>query len=295
MRLTLLAALLIVSAWTDIAAAQSIVEASRTAPPQVVAGQYIVELQAGASVETVLRRHRLTPRARWRIVNGFAALMSDVVARRLAMDPLVKSVAPDLIVEASPRTTQRRVPDAPAICPLGIAPVSGPGVKVAVIDSGIDDCHPDLTGRVKGGVNVLDPSRPPFDDHGHGTDVAAGMSGRGIVPSVSLYAVKVLDARGKGVLSDVISGLDWAAQHGMHVANVSLGALDAWCYYFGICGASAECSAISNAAAGGMTVLVSAGQPKGETAFYTPANCADSIALPASDPGSDARVVADVP
>jgi subtilisin family serine protease len=295
MRLMLLAALFVVALGTEIAAAQSIVGSSRTAPPSVIPGQYIVELQAGVATETVVRRHRLTPRAQWRIINGFAARMSDVTARRLAMDPLVKSVAPDLIVEASPPTTRRRLPDMPAICPIGATPASAPGVKVAVIDSGIDDCHPELTGRVRGGVNVLNPSRPPHDDHGHGTDVAAGMSWRGIVPGVSLYAVKVLDATGKGALSDVISGIDWAARNGMHVANLSLGALDAWCYYFGICGASAECSAISNAAAAGMTVIVTAGQPKSETAFYTPANCADSVALPSPDPASTTRLVSDVP
>ncbi|MBI1734688.1 MAG: S8 family serine peptidase [Candidatus Rokubacteria bacterium] len=294
MRLTVLAALLVVSLGTDVASAQSVVGASRTVPPQVVPGQYIVELQPGAAADTVLRRHRLAPRARWRIINGFAARMPDAAASRLAMDPLVKSVAPDLVVEASPRaTTGRRVPDTPAICPLGVAPASAPGVKVAVLDTGIDDCHPELTGRVKGGINIVDPSRPPLDDHGHGTDIAAGMSGRGIVPGVSLYAVKVLNAAGRGLLSDVITGIDWAARHGMHVANVSLGALDAWCYYFGICGASAECSAISNAAAAGMTVIVAGGHPKGEAAFYTPANCADSIALPAPDPASGTRLLAE--
>jgi subtilisin family serine protease len=295
MRLTVLAALFVV-VLGDAAAAQSIVEATRTTPPQVVPGQYIVELNADASIDTVARRHRLTPRARWRIINGFVARMSDSAASRLAMDPQVKSVAPDLVVEASPSpTATRRSADTPGTCPVGATPVSAHGVKVAIIDSGIDECHPDLSGRVRGGVNVLDPARPPADDNGHGTETAASMSGRGIVPGVSFYAVKVLNATGKGVLSDVITGIDWSSRSGMHVANVSLGALDAWCYYFNICGASAECSAISNATAAGLTVIVAGGHARGETAFYTPANCADSIALPSPDPSSDRRVVADMP
>jgi hypothetical protein len=136
MRLTLLAALL-VSVAADVAAAQPIV--TRAVPPQVVAGQYIVELQDGAPVDAVLRRYRLEPRARWRIVNGFAARMSDGTARRLMVDPLVKSVAPDLVVEASPRPAPRRVPDAMAVCALGTVAAAVPGVKVAVIDRGIDD------------------------------------------------------------------------------------------------------------------------------------------------------------
>ena len=295
MRLALLAALLFVSITADPAAAQSMVAAMHAPPPQVVAGQYIVELQDGASADVVIRRHRLELRARWRVINGFSARMADVVARRLTMDPLVKSVAPDLVVEASTHVPRRRGVDTATACPIGAAPASGPDMKLAVIDSGIDDCHPGVGGRVRGGVNILDPARPPLDDHGHGTDVAAAMSTPGIVPSVSFYAVKILDATGKGVLSDVISGIDWAVRNGMHVANVSLGALDAWCYYFGICGASAESSAIRNAAAAGLTVIVAGGHPKGDIAFYTPANCANSVAVPAPDPASQPRLTADVP
>jgi subtilisin family serine protease len=161
---------------------------------------------------------------------------------------------------------------------------TAPGVKVAVIDTGIDDCHPDLRDNVKGGINVIDPTKSPRDDNGHGTHVAGiiaasdnGFGVVGVAPAASLYAVKVLNSRGSGSLSSVVTALDWAAQHGIQVANLSLGAVDAWCVYYGLCGLGAECSAITNALAAGVTVVVAAGNAKDDAAFYTPANCVDSV------------------
>ena len=49
---------------------------------------------------------------------------------------------------------------------------SGSGVRVGVIDTGIDFHHPDLASNVKGGVNILSPSLPPMDENGHGTHIA---------------------------------------------------------------------------------------------------------------------------
>jgi subtilisin len=110
----------------------------------------------------------------------------------------------------------------------------GAGVKVAVIDTGIDLNHPDLMGKVDGGYSAIKHSESPNDyqdDNGHGTHVsgtiAALRDGKGVVgvaPKARLYAVKVLDADGSGNLSDVIDGIIWAAKNGMQVANMSLGA-----------------------------------------------------------------------
>ena len=110
----------------------------------------------------------------------------------------------------------------------------GKGVKVAVIDTGIDMTHPDLIGKVDGGYSALKKSENPedyTDDNGHGTHVsgtiAAIRDGKGVVgvaPKARLYAVKVLDADGSGNLSDVIDGIVWAAKNDMQVANMSLGA-----------------------------------------------------------------------
>jgi subtilisin family serine protease len=110
----------------------------------------------------------------------------------------------------------------------------GAGVKVAIIDTGIDLNNSDLQGKVDGGYSAITKTEKPDDyqdDNGHGTHVsgtiAALRDGKGVVgvaPKARLYAVKVLDADGSGNLSDVIDGIVWAAKNGMQVANMSLGA-----------------------------------------------------------------------
>ncbi len=105
---------------------------------------------------------------------------------------------------------------------------TGACVRVAVIDTGIDPCHPDL--RVYGGVSYV-PGRTSWrDNHGHGTHVAGTIAAvwnrRGIVgvaPNARLYAVKVLNRQGSGRLSWILNGLVWCYRHRMHVVNLSLG------------------------------------------------------------------------
>lgn len=112
----------------------------------------------------------------------------------------------------------------------------GTGVKVAILDTGIDKDHPDLVSNIKGGVNFV-PKRgwkvnPGGwdDDNGHGTHVAGLVAAVdneigvvGVAPEAHLYAVKVLDRNGNGYVSDVIAGLQWAVDSGMEVINLSLG------------------------------------------------------------------------
>ncbi|MGH8058377.1 MAG: S8 family serine peptidase, partial [Candidatus Entotheonellia bacterium] len=107
----------------------------------------------------------------------------------------------------------------------------GAGVNVAVIDTGIDCGHPDLTGNCVYGPNLaVKGNKPAVDDHGHGTHVAGIIGARdngfgviGVAPKATLYAVKVLDANGSGSWSAVANGIVWAIQHGMDVINMSLG------------------------------------------------------------------------
>ncbi len=109
----------------------------------------------------------------------------------------------------------------------------GAGVKIAVIDTGIDYRHPDLHRCYAGGYDFVNEDPDPADDHGHGTHcagiIAADYNGVGVIgvaPRASVYAVKVLDRRGKGYFSDIIAGLEWAVDHGMQIASLSLGAQD---------------------------------------------------------------------
>ncbi|GAA3078125.1 S8 family serine peptidase [Kribbella aluminosa] len=108
---------------------------------------------------------------------------------------------------------------------------TGKGVKVAVLDTGIDPNHPDLKGRVTESKNFTRDA-DITDGFGHGTHVASIITGsgaasggryKGVAPDVDLLVGKVLDHTGTGEESDVIAGMEWAAAQGAKVINLSLG------------------------------------------------------------------------
>ncbi|MBI1849585.1 MAG: S8 family serine peptidase [Planctomycetes bacterium] len=119
--------------------------------------------------------------------------------------------------------------------------ISGAGVTVAIVDSGIDYSHPDLGGgfgpafEVRGGFDFVNDDADPMDDFGHGTHVAGIIAGngdvRGIAWGARLLAYKVLDRRGQGRTSDVLAALDRLADpdgdprtnDAPEVVNLSLG------------------------------------------------------------------------
>lgn len=107
----------------------------------------------------------------------------------------------------------------------------GKGVKVAVLDTGADENHPDLAGKITDRRNfTADPSTQ--DGHGHGTHVATTVAGlgtasqgrrKGVAPGAELIVGKVLDNGGSGQFSQIIEGMEWAAASGADVVNLSLG------------------------------------------------------------------------
>ncbi|MFC9246778.1 S8 family serine peptidase [Streptomyces sp. NPDC057136] len=107
----------------------------------------------------------------------------------------------------------------------------GTGVTVAVLDTGVDDAHPDLADRIAGTRNFTD-SPTTQDAFGHGTHVASTIAGtgaasqgslKGVAPGAKLLVGKVLDDNGIGSLSSVLDGMEWAASSGADVVNMSLG------------------------------------------------------------------------
>ena len=109
--------------------------------------------------------------------------------------------------------------------------IDGTGVKVAVIDTGIDYTHEDLNDNYKGGYDFVFNDSDPFDgNNSHGTHVAGiiaaernGIGVVGVAPNASLYTVRVLDSAGFGTASWVIAGIEWAVDNDMDVAVMSFG------------------------------------------------------------------------
>jgi len=134
----------------------------------------------------------------------------------------------------------------------------GTGVKVAIIDSGIDYTHPDLDANFAGGYDFVNNDTDPMDDNGHGTHVAGTVAAEdndtgvvGVAPKASLYGLKVLNSSGSGSWSNVIAALEWAVDNGMQVTNNSYGA--------GSDPGSTVQAAFDNSAAVGMLHIAAAG------------------------------------
>jgi len=174
------------------------------------------------------------------LINGKAVLLPPKAEAALARQTGVLRIDDDVIVEALVKKAGTPKPQPLEVLPWGIDKIdaelvwpsgnTADPVKMAIIDTGIDVKHPDLTANLKGGVSTVGYTTSYNDDNGHGTHVAGivgavdneiGVIGAG--PAIDLYAVKVLDRRGSGYLSDVIEGLDWVIAHGMQVVNMSLG------------------------------------------------------------------------
>jgi serine protease AprX len=108
-------------------------------------------------------------------------------------------------------------------------------IVVAIIDTGIDATHADLSGKVIGWRDWVNNRTSPYDDHGHGTHVAGIVSGKGagnaaykgVAPGAALVVLKVLDSRGSGSLSNVTAAVDWAVAnkdtYHIRVLSMSLG------------------------------------------------------------------------
>lgn len=183
-------------------------------------------------------------------VNGAAAIVPNgTVMADLAADPRITAIIPDRPVYAGKKPDNpgggkgkgggggnggQATPDGVARIGAapGVLPVTGSGVGIAIIDTGIDFAHADL--------NVSASCFTAFsscqDDHSHGTHVggiAAALDNSsdvvGVAPEATLYAVKVLNSSGSGSDSTVTAGLDWVAANAnsvtppIRVVNLSLG------------------------------------------------------------------------
>jgi subtilisin family serine protease len=151
--------------------------------------------------------------------------------KKLRGRPEIESIEEDVVLYAIGQTKAWGVDriDADLAWPTGN---TGKGIKVAILDTGIDYDHPDL--KLAGGVNYAGTSQDGYtspsywnDNYGHGTHVAGIVAARnntigviGVAPDVSLWAVRVLGDNGSGYTSDIIQGLDWCVAHGIQMVTV---------------------------------------------------------------------------
>ncbi|MDI1465070.1 type VII secretion-associated serine protease mycosin [Catellatospora sp. KI3] len=164
----------------------------------------------------------------------------------------------------------------------------GEGVTVAVVDSGVSAHHPDLTGQVLAGLDLVGKGGDGSDDRvGHGTTVAALIAGRdddnrgvvGLAPAAKILPVRVLDAQNRYDDARVVAeGVRWAVDHGARVINLSLG---------GGVASDALAEAIDYAFARDVVVVACVGNvsPDGPSDVWYPAREPGVLAVTAVSPG----------
>ncbi|MEM2905947.1 MAG: S8 family peptidase [Candidatus Bathyarchaeia archaeon] len=206
-------------------------------------------------------------------IDAVAALLPEPALERLRAHPRVSYVEKDAVayIVEKPSLGGSSAQDSETV-PWGISKIEAPevwstygdtgaGIKVAVLDTGIDTTHPDLAANVKGGVRYTLGWGVAYgsykDDNGHGTHVAGTIAAVdntigvvGVAPRVYLYAVKVLNAQGQGYYSDIIAGIEWAIRNKMHVGSMSFGGPDRSQAMYDVCLKAYQAGIVLVAAAG---------------------------------------------
>ncbi|WP_407690003.1 S8 family peptidase [Risungbinella massiliensis] len=158
---------------------------------------------------------------------------------------------------------------------------SSSSVKIAIVDTGVQSNHPDLSGKVINGYDFVDNDTIAQDGNGHGTHCAGiaavltnnGVGISGVAPDAQILAVRVLDNNGSGTLLDVADGIIFSADSNAQVISLSLG---------GSTGSKTLKNAVDYAWNKGSVIVAAAGNSGNKQRHY-PAYYANSIAVASTD------------
>lgn len=221
--------------------------------------------------------------------NGVAMTLPANKAEALLQSGVVKTVWSDIQVQVEPPVEKQELNQQanthtrvtfPGIQKLHEEGYTGKGVKIGILDTGIDYNHPDLRDAYKGGYDFVDNDNDPmettYDDWKkagapetggtyyteHGTHVAGIIAGQGknntdyavegVAPGADIYAYRVLGPYGSGSTSAILAGIDKAVADGMDIISMSLGNSYNNPLY-------ATSIAVNNAVLAGVTTVVAAG------------------------------------
>ncbi|MFB7139534.1 S8 family serine peptidase [Gottfriedia sp. NPDC056225] len=251
--------------------------------------------------------------------NGVAMTIPANKIKQLLKSSAVQSVYSDLQVQVEPpsisetsttgtQAATHTMVTFPGVEKLHEEGYTGKGVKVGILDTGIDYNHPDLKGAFKGGYDFVDNDNDPMETTyadwqksgqaelatsgeayytEHGTHVAGIIAGQGkndgdlsvtgVAPDADIYSYRVLGPYGSGYTSAILAGLDKAVSDGMDIINMSLGANYNDPLY-------PTTIAVNNAVLAGVTAIVAAGN-SGSTMYSlgAPGTSPLAITVGASD------------
>lgn len=255
-----------------------------------------------------------TLRRRFQAVPGFAIDTQNAGLDLLERDPRVQSVGLDVGGSGSGTVAPDAASVLNQVSALQGLGLDGTGMKIAVIDSGIDTDHVDFTDRIvaqqcfcagvagsvgccPNGLDTQSGTGAAEDTHGHGTNVsgiilgAGGVAPRGALPAASLVSVKVLDANNSFCCaSDVIAAIDWVRVNHPDVDAVNM-SLGTGALFAGDCDASpafnvAMSTAVNALRGVGATVTASSGNQSSNTSSSSPACIASTIGVGATWDGN---------
>lgn len=219
------------------------------------------------------------------MIVGFSAELTGREITKLAKNPKVRWIS----VDAPMASTAVVSPNSGSVSPFAGAvratelwdTLTGQGVGVAVVDSGIND-HPDIQGRIIVSINET-AEADANDNYVHGTHVggiiagdgsASGGTRMGIAPGANLINVKVSDSNGMSYASDFVDGLEWIynnrTAYNIRVVNISMNSTVAESYHNSPIDAAVEILWFN-----GIVVVVSAGNngsTSGPVPLFPPAN-----------------------
>ncbi|HEX5210930.1 MAG TPA: S8 family serine peptidase [Pseudolabrys sp.] len=206
----------------------------------MVPNEVVIEFANSVSqqrIDALLRRHRLTriesqafqlsgtTLYRWRIPDrrSVASVVRALEADRIVAQPNhLFALQAD---EPKPEGDAAQYELAKLHLPQAHSLAKGDGVRVAVIDSGIDAMHPEIVGAVTESYDTLSA---PMAPHKHGTAIAGLIAAHGklmgVAPAAHILAIRAFDGSGasaQGTTFNILKALDWAAAHGAQVINMS--------------------------------------------------------------------------
>ena len=226
------------------------------------AGRNVILQGSRAEVEAAAARHGVTVK-KW-LKTGAVLEASGAQLQGLASDAGVGHLSGDTFVRSMMAVADQAIgaDQAWAGSLPGVGAVTGRGIGVAILDSGLSN-HKALKGKYLAAVDFTKSNGKGQDDLGHGTHIAGIVAGngddfRGVAPGANLVSLKVLGADGSGYTSDVINAIDWAiankAKYGLRVLNLSLGRPVFESYVD-----DPLCQAVERAYRAGLLVVASAG------------------------------------